>query len=481
MFKIRRRGRLSVAALVVAVAATSLAVPAAFATGTVSARNIIPAAFADPDVLVDGGTYYAYASKTSAYKVPVATATNPEGPWTVQSEGALKRYPTWAVDTGDDAAMWAPDVSKRPDGTYLMLFTANDEAKNLMCIATATSTSPLKGFVPDDSGPLICPLDNPDKPNDRNNLHGAIDASTFTDSDGRHYILYKNNGNGLVVGRTSEGDKITAYTKLWIQEVDAAGTTLIGKPTKLLQDEGEDDAGIIEAPVLVKHDNEYVLFFSTGDWKRTYGVKAYSTAYARADSLLGPYTRNSRKLLAGPPESDMKNPITQDVLGPGGADVVGNKIYFHGRSDVGETRTFWVSDLGWSNGGRPVVRGSRFRYEPENQPKSSTDLVKNKEGASGGKVVGNISSANDWVEINVTAPVAGSYTMRVGYYAGWGAAKHNLTINGLPPREVNYPDTGSWTTRKQVNVDIELTEGINKVRFNGIAGYYADIDYVDVS
>ena len=440
MFKNRGRGRLYAAALVAALAGTALTVPAAFAAGTVPAREIINQSFADPDILKDGSTYYAYATATSSVKIPVATATNPEGPWTVQGP-ALLRYPTWAKQT----RLWAPDVSKRPDGTYLMLFSTASESQDLMCIATATSTSPLGPFVPDDSGPLTCPPDP---------LHGAIDPSTFTDSDGKHYILFKNNGNAI--GEDS---------MLFIQQVDAAGTTLIGSRTELLRDQA-GDGGIIEAPVLIKHDGEYVLFFASGSYENS----TYATGYARSDSLKGPYTRDARELLA--------TGITQGVDGPGGADVVGSKIFFHGREAEGAPRTLWVSDLGWSNAGRPVVRGSKFRYEAEKQTKNNV-VVKDKSGASGGQVVGNIDNADSWVEIKVTAPVAGSYTMRVGYYAGYGNATHKLTINGVAAGSVSYTDKG-WSTRGESAVDITLDAGINTVRLTKSQAY-ADIDYVDVS
>ncbi len=461
MFAPGRARRVRVVALVVALAATVLAAPA-FAAGTVSPRHILDAPFADPEIFVEGGTYYAYASRTSALRVPVATATDPEGPWTVQG-AALTRYPTWALKTGPDAAMWAPDVSKRPDGTYLMLFTANDPAQELMCIAAATSTSPLGPFVPDDSGPVICPPDP---------LHGAIDASTYSEG-GKHYVLYKTNGNAHKVNGVQQN------AQLFIQEVKPDGTTLVGGPTSLLQAQGADDDHIIEAPDLVKNGDEYILFFSTGSWLRTYGVTGYATSYARADSLKGPYTRSSRKLMAGPVNEEGQNEITQGVLGPGGADVVDNKIFFHGRKAEGETRTFWVSDLGWSYGGRPVVRGSKFRYEAETQPKNDV-VVKSKDGASEGKVVGSMDSATSWVEARVTAPVAGSYTMRIGYYAGYGNASHKLTINGDDAAPVSYTGTSSWTTRNQKSVNIELKAGINYVRLTKSTGY-ADLDYIDVS
>ena len=54
-----------------------LAAPDAMAAGAVAPTELTTQSFPDPDVYVENGTYYAYATSTGGAYFPVATASSP--------------------------------------------------------------------------------------------------------------------------------------------------------------------------------------------------------------------------------------------------------------------------------------------------------------------------------------------------------------------------------------------------------------------
>ena len=254
--------------------------------------------------------------------MPYATAPAPNGPWTVRGD-ALPTKPGWAGDGG----FWAPDVSRRGDGKYLMYFTGPSVAVGRMCLGAAIADSPAGPFSAVGSGPLVC----------NGGEGGDIDPSSFTDTNGQRYLLYKNDGNA--VGQP---------TNIWLQPVGADGVTFTGGRTALLRDDRPEEAGVIEAPVLVKRAAHYVLFYSANG----YASRNYQTSYATSGSITGPYAKAYRALMT-------TDSVDGAVEGPGGADVVGDKIYFHGwlnggrrpaactsRTSAGRTASRWYAAAG---------------------------------------------------------------------------------------------------------------------------------------
>ncbi|UCM86732.1 glycoside hydrolase family 43 protein [Streptomyces marincola] len=279
-------------------------------------RLVIDTDFPDPDVLVADGTYYAYATNAAGGNVQVATATSPDGTWERQAD-ALPELGDWARP----GLTWAPDVSERPDGSYLLYYTARDTASDRQCVGTAVSGTPAGPFTPVGDGPLVCPADQ----------GGAIDAASFTDTDGTPYLLYKNDGNA-----------IGADTWLYLQRVSADGLTLEGEPVPLLKQDRPEEQGLIEAPTLVVRDGRYVLLYSAG----RYGDGSYFTGYATADALTGPYTKS---------ETPLMNTGNTGITGPGGQDVVGDgtgdRLVFHGvLSEDPLVRGMYVAPLTWTAG-----------------------------------------------------------------------------------------------------------------------------------
>jgi hypothetical protein len=359
---------------------------------------------------------------------------------------ALPTKPDWAgADpvTGD-TGFWAPDVSRRPDGMYIMYFTAPSAAAGRRCIGAALSSEPLGPFRPVGDGPLVCDARE----------GGDIDPASFVDTDGKRYLLYKNDGNA-----------VREPAIVWLQQVLADGVTFAGPRRELIRNDHPDEAGVIEAPALVKRPSHYVLFYSGGG----YADHRYFTSYAVSRSLVGPYTKAHRPLMTT---------LTLDgaVRGPGGADAVGERIFFHGW--VNRARWMYAASLGWADD-YPVVRGSRVRYEAERGTINHAAIRTGVVGASQGSVVAKLDHADSWVDIRVFAPTAGTYHAHVTYAAGYGDAQHTVTVNGSASFTLNYPNRG-WDTWTDVPATLNLTRGWNTLRFRHHSRW-AELDHIEIA
>ncbi|MEV5413000.1 glycoside hydrolase family 43 protein [Thermopolyspora sp. NPDC052614] len=319
----RHSGR--VLCVLTALLMAALPTAAADAAAPTSPQAVITADFPDPDVIRVGSTFYAYSTSSSGRTVPVASAPSASGPWTIRGE-AMPDKPSWVGCIQGDCGWWAPDVSRRADGRYLMYFSAPSPAAGRRCIGAAVASGPLGPFRPLGNGPVTC---NPSE-------GGAIDPSSLVDAHGKRYLLYKNDGNA-----------VQKPAILWLQQVGADGVTLVGARKELLRN-GPGEDGVVEAPVLVKRPTGYVLFYSAGN----YGTDRYHTRYATSPSLTGPYTKADKPLMT-------TEGLGGAVHGPGGADVLDDRIFFHGWAP-GRVRWMYTANLDWVNG-RPVVQGSRAR------------------------------------------------------------------------------------------------------------------------
>jgi arabinan endo-1,5-alpha-L-arabinosidase len=278
--------------------------------------------FPDPDVSQFGDTYYAYATAGVApgIRAPYATAPAPTGPWTVQGD-ALPKRAEWMTGAG----IWAPDVSLRDDGKYLMYFTGQRASDGLWCIGAALADGPAGPFTPIGDEPLVC---NPDE-------GGDIDPATFVDVDGQHYLLYKSNGPGVRIPSI-----------IWLQAVEPDGVTFVGPRFDILRSavpEVDNEHGVIEAPVLIHRDGRYLLFYSSNPYKS----RNYQNSYATAPSIFGPYAKSGVPLIS-------RESLAGAIDGPGGADVTssveGQHIFFHGWVGRRGVRSMYVVRLVWRDG-----------------------------------------------------------------------------------------------------------------------------------
>ncbi|WP_407542005.1 glycoside hydrolase family 43 protein (plasmid) [Deinococcus radiomollis] len=286
---------------------------------------VIAEDFADPDLLRFGREYYAYSTNTGGVNAPVFRSADLQH-WRSLGD-ALPVLPAWA--SGGNT--WAPDVLAVRGG-YAMYFTARHTASGRQCIGVAFSVRPQGPFVSRSAKPLVCQLDE----------GGSIDASGFTDKDGRLYLYWKNDGNCC-----------NQLTGLWVQPLAADGQSLTGKPHDLIYNAQLWEGSVIEAPFMYLHAGRYYLFYSGGTWDSD----TYAVGYAVGTSPLGPFKKSP------------DNPLLMTsgkVAGPGGEGVLTDArghvwMYYHGWEPqaigypVGGRRALYFSPLKW-NGTLPVVR-----------------------------------------------------------------------------------------------------------------------------
>lgn len=283
---------------------------------------VIDQDFPDPDVIAVDGEYYAYATNTRAVNVQYATSPDLET-WTVSLDDVFPELPAWA----EAGRTWAPDVTSLPDGRYALYFTAQERESGRQCIGVAVAGAPTGPFVSDAPTPLICPLGE----------GGAIDASSFVDDDGSRYLVWKNDGNCCGLD-----------TWLRLSTLSADGLTITGDPVDLVKQTESWEGTLVEAPVIVRHGDEYALFYSAND----YGGEDYTMGYALAPSIAGPYTKGPEPLFTTAMSGSR-------ALGPGGQDVVvapdgSDVIVYHSWDPAFSYRGMNVSPLTWPED-MPVV------------------------------------------------------------------------------------------------------------------------------
>lgn len=281
---------------------------------TASASPVLDLDFPDPSVILDNGTYHAYATNGNGKNVQYATSADLKN-WTVHGD-VLPKLGSWVSAPG---LTWAPYVFKTND-SFNMYYTAHDKKTNWQCIGIATAMTLNGPFVDNSTEPLICPKDS---------NYGAIDPYMFSES-GHRYIVYSSTK--------------LLKTGIYIQSTNEKGDNVTSDATKLIEYSMDWEKGVNEAPTLVKHGKKYVLFYSG---ESTFNKDQYKTGYATSDKLLGPYVKATKPLLT--------TALTNgDALGPGGEDVITGSdkkdyIVFHGWDKVYKKRMLFVNRLEWKD------------------------------------------------------------------------------------------------------------------------------------
>ncbi|TVY82026.1 Xylosidase/arabinosidase [Lachnellula suecica] len=312
--------------------------------------NVIDVDFPDPAILLQGSTWYAYATSSNSMRfiflahkpLPaskmlddlqphMATAPAFEGPWTVAGDAMPDISAATWLDQGNPQT-WAPDVVDMGDGTYIMYFAglaANPPGgKASHCVGVAKGTSAAGPFVPLADTLFGCPFSG----------GGAIDPAGFKDTDGTRYVVYKVDGNNLGGGGNCGNGDGSHATPIMLQKLQSDGITPDGDPFQILnRDPNGADGPYIEAPSLRLVDGMYYLSFSSG----CYCDDTYDISYATSTLLQNTFTK------AQAPNAPLAVSKTGVGNSPGGADLNmhGNKIAFH----------YTIS----GSCGDPLVRGMR--------------------------------------------------------------------------------------------------------------------------
>ncbi len=343
----QRRGGASAAALALVCALASCGGAGGNGDGEARAATtftnpVLDTDYADPTIVRDGDAFYAYATGQAGSSAIQVSTSRDLVDWSAP-EDALPERPDW--QPLQDGLTWAPEVVAAGD-RWLMYYVAREQASGLQCLALAVAAEPAGPFEDTSTEPLLCQRD----------LGGSIDAFAFTDVDERRWLFWKNDGNARGLD-----------TRIWVQELSADGTQLLGRAVDTGLRQTKDWQGaLVEAPTVVLHEGTYVLFYSAND----YGSDAYAMGYATATSVTGPYTDRSDE-----PWVDSEG----DATGPGGQavlDVDGEQwLVYHAWQageegyDSGGRRAMWLDRLTWQEGtapgaAEPVLEGPTGEAQP---------------------------------------------------------------------------------------------------------------------
>lgn len=218
---------------------------------------------ADPFVLRSTSGYYAFTTNTSTGHVPVWFSSD-LSTWEALGDG-LPNLPGWAAPSSTQT--WAPAVLQR-GGNFVLYFTTRDSVSNRQCIGVATSSRPEGPFVSGSSTPIVC----------QSGLGGSIDPSTFVDTDGQAYLLFKNDGNCC-----------RQLTRLWTQPLSSDGLSVLGSPTELLWSTKGWEGSVIEGPSMTVVGGRYHLIYSANSWSSN----RYAMGHAVCESAVGPCYKSS--------------------------------------------------------------------------------------------------------------------------------------------------------------------------------------------
>jgi beta-xylosidase len=167
--------------------------------------------------------------------------------------------PAWT-----DGNYWAPEIQTM-DGTFYVYYSAKDKKTGRMCVASATSKTPMGPY--EDHGTLIC------------EDVGSIDAMAVRDDSGQRYLFWKEDGNSQ-----------KKPTPIHIQKLSPDGTRLMGEKKEVLRNDAPWEGELIEGPYVMKRGEYWYMFYSGNG---CCGLKCnYAVGVARAHQLEGPWEKN---------------------------------------------------------------------------------------------------------------------------------------------------------------------------------------------
>lgn len=281
--------------------------------------------FADPSILVVGGTYYAYSTNAGGENVPVIESTD-LAQWTNVGD-AMPVLPSWV----QGGFTWSPSVSVDPAGGYELFYTAYDPARHHECIGRATGPSPLGPFVDSASRPFLC----------QTAMGGAIDPSVY-EARSADYLVWKSDGE---TGQTKE---------IQSQRLGQGDRDLVGRPATLQVPDQEWEDLNIEGPALASIDGATHLFFSGNDWTSP----NYAIGVVECSSPLGRCNAAGASPLLGS-TATAQGPGSPDVFDVGDHALLAYSAVPAGAPEGnGDQRRLYFADVSALGGGTIGVSGS---------------------------------------------------------------------------------------------------------------------------
>lgn len=264
------------------------AVPSAAHAGA-SLDSLFETDFADPFVLRDGLTYYAFATGANGRNVQVARSRDLLS-WTRLTD-ALPQLPSWAAP--GPGLTWAPSVLRRGD-RWVLYYTTADTGSGFQCISRAIASRPEGPYVDDSLRPFVCQAGGATP------FCGSIDPSPFVDADGRAWLLFKSDENAPTC---------RSRPRIWSQQLSDDGLSVIGAPNALLATDQVWEGPLIEGPSMTRAGDHTLLFYSAN----CYESRDYAVGYAVCEGPAGPCSKRTTDAPL------LKS--TERVIGPGGQEI----------------------------------------------------------------------------------------------------------------------------------------------------------------
>jgi beta-xylosidase len=207
--------------------------------------------FPDPFIVRAADGYHAYASNGEGNIQQLRSRDLAR--WERMPD-AMPQLPAWAAP----GRTWAPSLLER-GGKWVLYFSAQHAASARQCIGAAVAGEPSGPFV-GGAAPLAC-ADDADL--------GAIDPSPFVAADGTPYLLWSACCNGA---------------RILSQRLSADGLSAVEVPRALIRADQPWEAGIVEAPSMLKEGGRLVLLYSANRWQG----RQYAIGLAECEGPSGP-------------------------------------------------------------------------------------------------------------------------------------------------------------------------------------------------
>ena len=284
----------------------------------------------DPFVYVEDDTYYIVGTNDRNVNTVDCYVTKDFSTYTHYRDiYDPSKYGGWE---NNSAEIFAPEIYCF-DGVYYMYYSANDKQGVRRCsvVVADNPLGPFKPLVNESVDGLNNPLFMEDESFDR-----ALDATVFTDDDGKMYMYFTVTSNTQhVVGV----ELVSPYQADWstYRELVIPGTLDSESDEILLEWETYRNSRIkiAEAPFMIKSRGKYYLTYSVnGCWNKYYNV-----CYAVSDSPLGnfvkPYEEGklwTNLLMGYPGTNDSESPVFNQWIGF--ASGTGHHCFFYSGSEL---------------------------------------------------------------------------------------------------------------------------------------------------
>ena len=371
-------------------------------------NNLKDVPLPDPHVYVENDTYYIVGTSDRNPDVVDCYVTSDFVTYELHKEIYNPvLYDGW--EDRKEALIFAPEIYCF-DGVYYMYYSAKDETLVRKCsvVVADNPLGPYKPLVNDEVDGLNNPLlYNPDC------YKRGLDASIFTDDDGKMYMYF------TVTEKTTQHivgvEMVSPYQADWSTYKDLVipGLVNANSEEQLIEWElyRDNKVQINEAPFMIKSNGTYYLTYScNGAWNKYYNV-----CYATSDSPLGnfekPYEEGkvwTNLLMGFPGTNDEEAPIYDQWSGF--ASGTGHHCFFYAGNELmvgyhahqnrdwnskDYTERYFAFDyVYFDENGVPFINGPT--YSVINLPKSISGVKNIVQGAKiNSSNVQNIQNVND--------------------------------------------------------------------------------------